>query len=130
MFPNLTIPLQSDPNMKCNFTQDIASHLNAINIAIDGYFPGIKERHNFLWISKPFSVKENFICNDDMAAKIEFLRLRKDSSLKTDFAGEDIRNFWAGFQNEYPILLKKALRFLFNFLQLIAVKWGFLQWCL
>ena len=33
--------------MKCNFTQDISSHLNAINIAIDQYFPGIEDRHNF-----------------------------------------------------------------------------------
>ena len=85
--------LQSDPNMKCNFTQDISSHLNAINIAIDRYFPGIEERHNFLWISKPFSVEESSICDDDMAAKIEFLRPREDSSLKTDFAGVDIGNF-------------------------------------
>ena len=35
MFPNLTMLLQSHPNMKCNFTQEIVSHLNAINIAID-----------------------------------------------------------------------------------------------
>ena len=73
MFPNLTMLLQSDPNMKCNFTQVISSHLNAINIAIDRYFPGIEERHNFLWISKPFSVEESSICDDDVAAKIEFL---------------------------------------------------------
>ena len=48
MFPNLTMLLQSDPNMKCSFTQEIVSHSNAINIAIDRYFPGIEERHNFL----------------------------------------------------------------------------------
>ena len=35
MFPNLTMLLRSDPNMKRNFTQEIFSHLNAINIAID-----------------------------------------------------------------------------------------------
>ena len=43
MFPNLTMLLQLDPNMKCNFIQDIAGHLNAINITIDQYFSGIKE---------------------------------------------------------------------------------------
>ena len=58
MFPNLTMLLRSDPNMKRNFTQEIFSHLNAINIAIDRYFPGIEERHNFLWISHPFSVEK------------------------------------------------------------------------
>ena len=115
MFLNLTMLVQSDPNILCNFTQDISSHLNAINIAIDRYFPGIEERHNFLWISKPFSVEESSICDDDMAAKIEFLRLREDSSLKTDFAGVDIGNFWAGLQNEYPILSKRALNFLIQF---------------
>ena len=69
MFPNLTMLLRSDPNMKRNFTQEIFSHLNAINIAIDRYFPGIEERHNFLWISHPFSAEKNSIRDDDMAAK-------------------------------------------------------------
>ena len=50
-----------------------------------------------------------------MVAKIEFLRLREDSSLKTDFAGVDKGNFWAGLQNEYPILSKRALNFLIQF---------------
>ena len=112
MFPNLTMLLQSNPNIKCNFTQDISSHLNAINIAIDRYIPGIEERHNPLWINKPFSVEESSICDDGMATKIEFLRLREDSNLKTDFAWVDIGSFWAGLQNEYPILSKRALNFL------------------
>ena len=112
IFPNLTMLLQSDPNMKCNFTQEIVSHLNAINIAIDRYFPGIEERHNFLWISQPFSVEENSIPDDDSAAKIEFLQLRKDSSLKTGFT-EDIGSFWAGIHKEYSILSKKALNFFY-----------------
>ena len=43
MFPNLTMLLQSNPNMKSNFTEEILSQLNAINIVIDRYFPGIKE---------------------------------------------------------------------------------------
>ena len=108
MFPNLTILLQSDPNMKCNFTQEIVSHLNAINIAIDRYFPGIEERHNFfLWISQPFSVKENSIRDDDMAANIEFLQLHEDSSLKTDFT-KDIGSFWDGIYEKYVILSKRA----------------------
>ena len=48
MFPNLTMLWQSDPNMKCNFTQDISSFLNSINIAINQYFPGIEKQHTFL----------------------------------------------------------------------------------
>ena len=112
MFPNLTMLLQSDSNMKCNFTQEIVSHLNAINIVINRYFPKIEEQHNFLCISQPFSVEENSICNDDMAAKIEFLQLRNDLSLKTGFP-EDIGSFWAGIYKEYPIFfLKRALNFL------------------
>ena len=90
MLPNAPMLLHSDPNMKCNYTEDIFSYLNAINITIDRYFPGIEERHKFLWISKPFSVEESSICDDNMAAKIEFLRLGEDSSLKIDFAGVDI----------------------------------------
>ena len=124
MFPNLTMLLQFDPNMKCNFTQEIVSHLNAINIAIDRYFPGNEERHNFLWISQPFSVKENSIRDDDMAAKIEFLQLREDSSLKTGFT-EDIGSFWAGIHKEYPILSKRALNFLIQFSSTYCCKVGF-----
>ena len=78
-----------------------------------------------LWISKPFSVEESSICDDDMAAKIEFLRLREDSSLKVDFAGVDIGNFWAGLQNEYPILSKRALNFLIQFPSTYYCKVGF-----
>ena len=129
MFPNLTMFLQSDPNTKCNFTQKIVSYLNAINIAIDGYFPRIKERHNFLWISQPFSIEENSIRDDDMAAKIEFLQLREDSSPKTDFK-EDIGNFWVGIHKTYPILSKRALNFLIQFPSTYCWKWDFLQWCL
>ena len=44
-------------------------------------------------MSKPFSGKENPICDDDMAAKIEFLQLRKDARFKTDVTTEDIENF-------------------------------------
>ena len=106
--------LQSDPNIKCNFTQEIVTHLNAINIAIDRYFPGIEERHNFLWISQPFSVEENSIRDDNMAAKIEFLQLREDSSLKTGFT-ENKGSFWAGIYKEYSILLKRTLNFFIQF---------------
>ena len=123
MFPNLTMLLQSDPNMKCNFTQEIVSHLNAINIAIDRYFPGVEERHNFLWISQPFSVEENSICDDDMAAKIEFLQLREDLSLKTGFT-EDIGSFWTGHK-EYLNPSKRALNFLIQFPSTYCCEVGF-----
>ena len=53
------------------------------------------EQHNFLWISKPFSVKENSICDDDMTAKIESLQLPEDACLKTDLTKENIRKFRA-----------------------------------
>ena len=112
MFPNLTMLLQSDPNMKCHFTQGIASHLTAINTAIERHCLGIKKRHNFLWISKPFLVEENSICDDDdNGKKTESVGLREDLSFKADFTGKDIGNFWAGFQIKYFILLKKALSF-------------------
>ena len=88
----------------------------ATNIAIDQYFSGIEERHNFLWISKPFSSEESSICDNDMVAKIELLWLREDWSLKTiNFAEKDVRNFRVCLQNEYHIPLKKALRYFIQF---------------
>lgn len=125
MFLNLTMLLQSDPNMKCNFTQAIACHLNAIVTAIEKYFPGMEGRHKNLWISKPFSIEESCISDDDMAAKIEFLGLREDSNLKINFAREDIGNFWVGLQNEYPILSRRALNFLIQFPSTYCCEVGF-----
>ena len=57
------------------------------------FFPGMEERHNFEWISKPFSGKENPSCDDDRAAKIEFLQLHEDARFETDIIGEDIEIF-------------------------------------
>ena len=59
-------------------------------------------------------MEENSIRDDDMAAKIEFLQLREDSSLKTGFT-EDIGSFWAGIHKKNPILSKRALKFLIQF---------------
>ena len=41
MFQNLTMLLQSNANMKCNFTQRIISDLNPIVTAIKHCIPGI-----------------------------------------------------------------------------------------
>ena len=43
IFSNLTMLLQFDSNIKCNFTQGIVSHLNAIVTKIEKYFLGVKE---------------------------------------------------------------------------------------
>ena len=50
---------------------------------------------NFLWISTPFSVIENSIYDDDMAAKIKFLQLLENACLKSDITREDVGKFWA-----------------------------------
>ena len=112
MFLNLKVLLQSDTTMKCNFTQRIASHLNAVFTAIEQYFLDIERRHQDLWISKSFSIEESCICDDDMAAKVEFLEQREDSRLEIDFATIDIGNFWLSIQHEYPIISRKTLSFL------------------
>ena len=65
-------------------------------------------------ISRPFSGEKNSIYDDDMKAKIQFLQLREDARIKSDFSREDIRKFWAGVQNEYPILSIKALSFILS----------------
>ena len=46
------------------------------------------KRHNFLWISKPFSDEESSIYETDMAVKIGFPQLREDACLKTDLTEE------------------------------------------
>ena len=56
--------------------------------------------------------RESCIRNDEMGAKIEFLGLRKDSSIKIGFAITDNENVWLGIQHKYPILSRKVLSFL------------------
>ena len=53
------------------------------------------ERHNFLWVGKPFLFEENSIYDDDMTAKIEFLQLHKDACLTADLTREDVGKLWA-----------------------------------
>ena len=50
-----------------------------------------------MWISKSFSVEENSIYDDDMAAKIELLQLHEDACPKTDLISSitDKGKFWA-----------------------------------
>ena len=97
--------------MKCKFTQEIVGNLYAIVTAIEQYFAEIEGKRRDLWIDKPLSI-EALLVIDDMAAKIEFLKLREDSNLKIDFAKKDMGNFSVRLQNENLILSRKALGFL------------------
>ena len=58
-------------------------------------------------VSKPFSGKENCICNNDMAAKIEFLHLREDARFRTDLNGEDKGDFGLALKINITFFHKK-----------------------
>ena len=60
--------------------------IGGVDVAIKQYFLGILSDIIFCGIASRFyfSIEENSICDNDMAAKIEFLQLHKDAHLKTD----------------------------------------------
>lgn len=112
VFTELSTLLEGSESGECSFLEEISVHLVAVIGAIDNYFPGLDERACDSWIMKPFSVGEGTIPDSDVAAKLEFVSLREDLQLKTDFSEQEVQTFWARVQRDYPILSKKALALL------------------
>ena len=111
-FPEMSTLLEAAGSDECSFKEEISAHLLAVDEAMAHYFPGLDERSADTWIMKPFSVEEGAIADADVAAKIEFLGLREDSSLKTVFLEQSLITFWSKLQPEYPLLSKQALTLL------------------
>ena len=70
-------------------------------IAIEQYLLRILKVIIFYGLASHFQMKKTlFVMMIIMVAKTEFLQLREDARLKTDFTGK----FWGDIQNKYPIL--------------------------
>ena len=63
-------------------------------VASKQLFLGILTDIIFCGLPSHFQLKKT-LCDDDMAAKIEFLQQHENARFKTDLTREDIGKFWA-----------------------------------
>ena len=112
--------LMAEKKAECTFISDISEHLKSMDETIKSYFPNLDQREKNSWILKPFSSElENVIDDTDTNAKIEFLSLCEETSLKIEYKEQELCNFFGKLGNEYSILSERPLKFLFPLLQLI-----------
>ncbi|GBP07466.1 hypothetical protein EVAR_100225_1 [Eumeta japonica] len=62
------------------------------------------------WILRPFSTCVDIFKDEDVLAKVEFLGLRENNSLKVDFQNDKLGTFWRKAAAEYPIIADRALK--------------------
>lgn len=72
-------------------------------------------RECYSWILRPYSTCVDIFKDEDVSAKVEFLGLRKDNSLKVDFENNEVGTFWRNATAEYPIIADRALKMLIPF---------------
>lgn len=82
-------------------------------------------RQSNSWILRPFSTDDDIIRDEDVAAKVEFLGLRENSTLKVEFQNYDLSTFWIKTGAEYPVLSNRALKMLIPFATTYRCESGF-----
>ena len=85
MFSKMTTFLETLPNTKCHFQEEIISYLTTMHETTVNYFAKVDGRFHDMWIVRPFAVKESAISNEDLGAKVAFLQIWEDPQLKVDF---------------------------------------------
>ena len=112
MFSKMRTFLETLANTKSYFHGEIISNLTSVCEAIVNYFPKLDKRFHGICTFRPLSVQECAIDEEDFAAKVEFLQIRKDSQLKVGFVKQELGTFWFILQKDYSILSRRALKFL------------------
>ena len=89
-------------------------------------FPGGHEGViNKPWIVRPFSVEDGAISDTDVAANVEFYRIREDAQLTSDFMEQELATFWLKVK-DCPIHSKRALTLLDGPVPLNLSLWGWI----
>uniref|UniRef100_UPI00358E7286 protein FAM200C-like n=1 Tax=Myxine glutinosa TaxID=7769 RepID=UPI00358E7286 len=115
IFTEMTTLLDAMPDAECHFHEEISTHLLAISEAIERIPHQVEQvlddRSHDEWIVRPFFVEDGAISDTDVAAKVEFYRIREDAQLKRDFMEQELTTFWLKVK-DCPVLLKRALTLL------------------
>ncbi|XP_043927880.1 zinc finger BED domain-containing protein 5-like [Protopterus annectens] len=91
----------------------IIEHLTALKSDFQKYFPKPEEEN--YWISNPFEEQYAQAAKLSVKEKEKLIELSTDSTLKAEFKGHFLINFWGNISGEYEQLSDKALKFLLPF---------------
>lgn len=117
-FPTLASFLEeNDISLKPQVTDDITSHMEALQTSFDHYFN--QDFSKYEWIRNPFSGKF------PSHSKECFIDLISDSSMKDAFKEKSLIDFWMGTKTEYPSVFKQAIIFLLPFVTSYLCESGF-----
>ncbi|CAH1963993.1 unnamed protein product [Acanthoscelides obtectus] len=115
MFTQLSEQLVNNKQEKISFENSVVQHLTAVIDSLQQYFPNMDSRESYSWILRPFSTCVDIFKDEDVSAKVEFLGLRENNSLKVDFQNDKLSTFWRKAAAEYPIIADRALKMLIPF---------------
>ncbi|XP_043932352.1 zinc finger BED domain-containing protein 5-like [Protopterus annectens] len=103
----------SENNLSWEIRKKINEHLNGLKSDFQKYFPKPEEEN--YWISNPF--KEQYVQAAKLSVKEKekLIELSTESTLKAEFKGHFLINFWANISREYEQLSEQALLFLLPF---------------
>lgn len=117
-FPTLAAFLEeNDISLKPEVTDDITSHMEALQTSFDKYFN--QDFSKYEWIRNPFSGKF------PSHSKECFIDLISDSSMKDAFKEKSLIDFWMGTKTEYPSVFEQAIIFLLPFVTSYLCESGF-----
>lgn len=125
MFTQLSEQLVNIEKDKITFENSVVQHLSAVIDSVKHYFPDMDNRHSNSWILRPFTSDANIIKDEDVAAKVEFLELRENTTCRVEFQNYDLSTFWQKAGAEYPILANRALKMLIPFATTYRCESGF-----
>ena len=100
---------------KITFRNAVAQHLSTVIESLKQYFPDLDNRQSNSWILRPFSTVDDIFKDEDVAAKVEFLGLRENSTFKVEFQNYDLCTFWIKAGTEYSVIANRALKMLIPF---------------
>ncbi|XP_074039984.1 zinc finger BED domain-containing protein 5-like [Leptinotarsa decemlineata] len=125
MFTQLSEQLVNNKQEKITFENSVVQHLTAVIDSLQQYFPNMHSRESYSWILRPFSTCVDIFKDEDVSAKVEFLGLRENNSLKVDFQNDKLSTFWRKAAAEYPIIADRALKMLIPFATTYRCETGF-----
>lgn len=125
MFTQLSEQLVNNKQDKITFENSVVQHLTAVIDSLQQYFPNMDSRESYSWILRPFSTCVDIFKDEDVSAKVEFLGLRENNSLKVDFQNDKLSTFWRKAAAEYPIIADRALKMLIPFATTYRCETGF-----
>lgn len=125
MFTQLSEQLVNNKQEKITFENSVVQHLTAVIDSLQQYFPNMDSRESYSWILRPFSTCVDIFKDEDVSAKVEFLGLRENNSLKVDFQNDKLSTFWRKAAAEYPIIADRALKMLIPFATTYRCETGF-----